>query len=128
MDAQNADQLLRKTKDNYDAFAESFSQTRGYIPTQIERLLIGRVYKGSKVLDVGCGNGRYYPVFIQKGAQYYGIDISTKLIGIAKQKYPQGNFAIGDALFYPLKTTNLTYFFHCGFTSYSFAGIPRSFF
>ncbi len=111
MDTKNADKLLRKTKDNYDAFADSFSRTRGYIPTQMERLLIGRVHKGDNVLDVGCGNGRYYPIFAQKGAKYHGIDISSKLVEISKQKYPEGDFAVGDALFLPFKNNELDLFF-----------------
>jgi tRNA (uracil-5-)-methyltransferase TRM9 len=111
MDTKNADKLLRKTKDNYDAFAESFSQTRGYIPTQMERLLIGRVHEGDNVLDVGCGNGRYYPIFAEKKARYRGIDISTKLIDIAKRKYPGGDFAVGDALFLPFKSNEFDLFF-----------------
>jgi len=111
MDTKNADKLLRKTKDNYDAFADSFSQTRDYIPTQMERLLIGRVHPGDNVLDVGCGNGRYYPIFLQKEVEYHGVDISAKLINIAKQKYPKGDFAVGDALFLPFKNNEFDLFF-----------------
>jgi len=111
MDKRNADKLLEKTKNNYDAFAESFSQTRDYIPSQMGRLLVGRVKDGDEVLDVGCGNGRYYPLLCKKGARYRGIDISSKLVGIAKQKFPQGDFAVADALFLPFKNNEFDAFF-----------------
>lgn len=111
MDKRNADKLLEKTKNNYDAFAESFSQSRNYIPAQMERLLAGRINVGDQALDVGCGNGRYYPLLEKKGACYRGIDISSKLVNIAKKKFPQGDFAVGDALFLPFKNNEFDLFF-----------------
>jgi len=111
MDKRNADKLLEKTKNNYDAFADSFSQTRDYIPAQMGRLLVGRVMEGDAVLDVGCGNGRYYPLLAKKGARYRGIDISGKLVDIAKHKFPQGDFSVADALFLPFKNNEFDVFF-----------------
>jgi len=45
-----------------------------------------------KILDWGCGNGRFYPLF--KDCLYYGVDISEKLINLAKQKYPSAIFSL----------------------------------
>ena len=42
-------------------------------------------------------------IFKKNGGQYYGVDNSEELIKIAKQKYPQENFQIGDALVLPYK-------------------------
>jgi len=42
------------------------------------------------VLDIGCGNGRFTPMFI--GKDYTGIDISDKLVKIAKKRFPESEF------------------------------------
>lgn len=42
--------------------------------------------KGSKVLDVACGNGRHSLIFAVKGFNVVGIDLSAFLIGEAKKK------------------------------------------
>lgn len=56
---------------------------------------------GDRVLDLGCGNGRYYQALEDKEVNYIGIDSSQELINIAKQKYPGVDFQVGDALNLP---------------------------
>lgn len=46
--------------------------------------------KGKKVLDIGCGEGRWSPVF--KDWEYEGCDISSNLIQFAKENYPDKKF------------------------------------
>lgn len=46
--------------------------------------LIGGV-KGKKVLDAGCGHGHYSLLLAKKGAKVTGIDISEKMIELAKK-------------------------------------------
>ena len=41
-----------------------------------------------KLLDYGCGVGRFYPYFSARG-HYYGIDISRAMIEECQKKYPQ---------------------------------------
>lgn len=43
--------------------------------------------KKDKLLDYGCGLGRFYPYFSEK-CDYYGIDISQAMIDECKKKYP----------------------------------------
>ena len=50
-----------------------------------------------RVLDLGCGNGRFYNSFIKKDVEYFGVDPSSNLIEIAKGNHPQGNFQIASA-------------------------------
>ena len=40
-----------------------------------------------KVLDYGCGLGRFFD-YISQRSEYYGIDISEGMIKVCKQKYP----------------------------------------
>lgn len=57
--------------------------------------------KGDRVLDLGCGNGRYYELFKNKEIDYIGIDNSERLISIAQRKYPMISFQVADALKLP---------------------------
>jgi len=46
--------------------------------------------KGFRVLDVGCGSCRFYPVFKALGcSQYVGVDFSPKAVSLARQKFPE---------------------------------------
>lgn len=96
-----ADELLLQSKKNYDNIAESFSASRNYPWQGLADLIGGYLKNGQRVLDIGCGNGRYYPFFKERKAIYTGVDNSGKLIEIARKKYPGADFTIGDALSLP---------------------------
>lgn len=50
-----------------------------------------------KVLDIGCGGGRPISKFFSdNGYDVYGIDISEKMIGLAKESVPKGIFLVQD--------------------------------
>jgi 2-polyprenyl-3-methyl-5-hydroxy-6-metoxy-1,4-benzoquinol methylase len=57
---------------------------------EIEKALKGIEYKS--VLDIGCGNGRWSQYFHDK--VYWGIDISTKMINVARTYYPDKTFKV----------------------------------
>ncbi|MDP1619498.1 MAG: class I SAM-dependent methyltransferase, partial [bacterium] len=46
------------------------------------------ISQGAKVLDYGCGNGRLLEILQDKRLEYYGVDISQKLVDLAKVRYP----------------------------------------
>lgn len=54
-----------------------------------ERGLLGDL-NGTRVLDVGCGNGRNAAWLSNKGAQVIGIDIATGLLESVSAQMPQG--------------------------------------
>ena len=56
---------------------------------------------GDNILDVGCGNGRFYDVLKSKNIKYSGIDNSEELIKIAKDKFSEANFEVADILKIP---------------------------
>jgi ubiquinone/menaquinone biosynthesis C-methylase UbiE len=100
MDKEYVKYLLEKTRKDYDQIAESFSKTREYIPEEQKSLLLQYITPGDKVLDLGCGNGRFSEVFKQN-IEYIGVDSSRKMIEIAKTKYPEADFKVTDALNLP---------------------------
>lgn len=100
MKKEYAEYLLKKTKEDYNQIATSFARSREFIPEDI-RNLGDWVIPGEKILDLGCGSGRFYKVLKEKEISYFGIDFSEKLIGIAKQKYPKGKFQVADILNLP---------------------------
>jgi len=94
--------ILEKTRENYNLIAKEFSATRREIWEELN-FLFEDLKEGEKVLDLGCGNGRWYKVFKEKKADYFGLDNSEKLIEIAKENFPDAKFFIGDALNLPFQ-------------------------
>ena len=100
MDRGYAEYLLEKTKENYNLTAEEYTRTRAFIPEDIKSLG-DYTEKGDKILDSGCASGRLYRVLKEKKVEYFGVDISERLIEIAKKNYPEGNFQIANTLNLP---------------------------
>lgn len=93
----DANSILNKLKEDYNNIALKYSQVREKEWKEMD-FLFDKISEKDKVLDLGCGNGRFYSSFEKRRIDYFGIDFSSKLIEIAKEKYPSGNFSIGDAL------------------------------
>jgi len=51
---------------------------------------------GAKVLDVGCGSGIFTHLLHHRGYAATGLDISPKLLDLARRKYPDIVFIEGD--------------------------------
>ena len=83
---RKANRIIAQTRDNYNAIAEHFNDTRHASWPEFEHFK-HLVKNGQKILDWGCGNGRYFESVKDKKIKYYGLDISSGLIGFAKQKY-----------------------------------------
>jgi len=100
MEKEYAEYLLKKTKEDYDLIAEEFSQTRGFLWEELKKFK-DLVKNGEKVLDLGCGNGRLLELLQDKKIEYVGVDNSQKIIEIAKEKHPNFQFLVADALSLP---------------------------
>jgi len=57
----------------------------------------GEIVKGKRVLDVACGTGVLFPDYIRRGARVTGVDISSEMLRIAKNKYPDIQLICADA-------------------------------
>ena len=60
-----------------------------------------KIFKGNKVLDIGCGAGRDAAIFVANGFEYTGIDASEGMLKAASERVPQGIFKQMD--FYSLE-------------------------
>ncbi len=56
--------------------------------------LLGPVNHGTRVLDVGCGNGYTAGQFLALGCDVVGIDLSQSGIEVAREAYPAGRFEV----------------------------------
>jgi len=98
MKPEVAKQLLELNHQFYQTFAEEFSLTRQRIQPGVERIL-ETLPPRARLLDLGCGNGALAERLSQRGhtGAYLGLDISEKLIKIAKGlKLSKAKFIQGD--------------------------------
>jgi len=51
---------------------------------------------GTRLLDVGCGAGRFMVLAAQRGAAVSGIDAAEPLIDIARERLPEAVLRVGD--------------------------------
>jgi ubiquinone/menaquinone biosynthesis C-methylase UbiE len=59
----------------------------------LERVTVER---GTKLLDMGCGAGRFARIAADRGAKVAGIDATEAFIGIARERVRGGDFRVGD--------------------------------
>jgi len=52
----------------------------------------GTLRAGTRVLDVGCGNGFFAGEFLGRGCKVVGIDLSESGLEIARRSHPTGRF------------------------------------
>jgi malonyl-CoA O-methyltransferase len=74
--------------DGYDKWAPTYDGERNPLIALEENVtldLIGDV-RNQRVLDVGCGTGRYCELLAKRGAKVVGIDPSSKMLECAKGK------------------------------------------
>ena len=75
---------------------KDYKSEAGYVHSLLEKFAHTKVYE---ILDIGCGTGKHAYEFAQRGIQVTGIDLSEKMIQIARQNYshPKTSFMQADA-------------------------------
>jgi ubiquinone/menaquinone biosynthesis C-methylase UbiE len=61
-----------------------------------------RAAPGALVVDVGCGAGRAVAELADQGVRVTGIDVNEQMIALARERWPHGEFRVGDACGLPL--------------------------
>lgn len=77
------------------------------------------VRAGTRILDCGCGAGRFARMAADRGATVAGIDASRELISIALERLPDGDFRVGD--FETLPWPDNAFDLVTGFSAFQFA-------
>lgn len=97
MENDKAKNIIRETIEDYNSISEKYSSVRSK-PWKEMEFLFKDIEEGDNVLDLGCGNGRFYEWL--KKSNYIGVDPSLELIKICKNNYPEANFivALGNEL------------------------------
>ncbi|MBU0670938.1 class I SAM-dependent methyltransferase [Patescibacteria group bacterium] len=101
MQPQLAKEILAKVKSDYNNIAPHFSETRAYSWQEFEDFK-QYLKPGLDILDLGCGNGRFYEFLEPFKINYTGVDNSSGLLDEAVKKFPQAKFIIGDMLNVPI--------------------------
>lgn len=104
----NSDQeLYQKTLKQYDdpAYAQKYAANiEGLLDAWMFEDFLNLLEVDSYLLDVGCAAGRDSAYLASKGHRVVGIDSSSELIKIAKEKHPEINFVQGDFLELPFQS------------------------
>jgi trans-aconitate methyltransferase len=79
---------------NYQEFWEKYDWNPLHTPPEDFLQKAKKYFQGKTVLDIGCGAGRWLPLF--EGMDYTGVDISEREIDAAKKRYPGKNFICAD--------------------------------
>jgi len=90
---------------SFDAVAQVFDRTRGLpkgVMKQLLEVLTEELLKYKTILDAGTGTGRFAKPLQDKGFEVVGIDISKKMISVAKDKGTI-NLLRGDVCFLPFR-------------------------
>jgi ubiquinone/menaquinone biosynthesis C-methylase UbiE len=75
----------------FEALAERYSEKastkphNAYYEWPATRTLVGDV-RGKRVLDAGCGPGHHAAWLVKQGAEVVGVDISSKMLELARQR------------------------------------------
>ena len=97
---KNVDEIMKKTLEQWNKVAKKYAddQEQSEFVESNKRVVKSRFQNisGLKVLDLGCGYGYYTDYFQNIGAEVLGVDGSSKMIEIAKNRYPNCSFDICD--------------------------------
>lgn len=89
------------------------------LPTYEEAIRRIGVAPGQRVLDIGCGTGVFLRLVADRGAQPFGLDASTALIEIARERVPDGDLRVGEMEHLPYDHDSFD--LATGFNSFFFA-------
>ncbi len=92
--------MNRFEKINYNSFSSETYLKEHYRPylKDYEKSAVEKYFQpGMKILDLGCGAGRTTKILKNSGYDVIGVDINEKLINLARKKYGNIDFSIGDA-------------------------------
>ncbi|MBU0751370.1 MAG: methyltransferase domain-containing protein [Gammaproteobacteria bacterium] len=87
-----------QTIDTYNKTAEEFEHRFGDLSLYRAKLeeFIAMLPPGARVLDLGCGPGNVAKLLTEKGYSVHGIDLSEKMVELARKNVPSAQFDVAD--------------------------------
>lgn len=85
--------ILEEYNDKLSSIYDKATKHDWKAPSVMTKLSTPFLKKRNKILDIGVGTGQSAIVFYKKGCKVVGVDISKKMISIAKVKMPKGHFS-----------------------------------
>ena len=101
-------------------WAETWEGLAGWGNPVYRHILDGaKIGSGTRVLDCGCGAGRFARMAADRGGLIAGIDAATEFVDIAAERTPDGDFRTGEleALPWPDHSFDVV----TGFSAFQFA-------
>lgn len=74
------------TLNAYNASAQEFTKNTEALHPEEQAKHFLQLLPGNRILDLGCGPGRDAEVFVERGHQVTGIDLSPQMIEIARSR------------------------------------------
>ncbi|MGH3762219.1 class I SAM-dependent methyltransferase [Actinophytocola sp.] len=103
--------FLRRTRASYDATADDYA---GWIRTELAAKPLDRAVLAGfaelvtgPVADIGCGAGRMTAHLDGLGVPVFGIDLSPRVVEVARRAYPGLRFEVGSMLALDLEDASL---------------------
>ncbi|MFC1433684.1 class I SAM-dependent methyltransferase [Streptacidiphilus sp. N1-3] len=95
---------LTATRSSYDTVADSYAERVKllFAKDPMGRAMLGafaevvRTGGGGPVADVGCGPGHVTAHLNALGVSAFGVDLSPRMVDIARSSYPELRFAVGS--------------------------------
>ncbi|MGQ0600687.1 MAG: class I SAM-dependent methyltransferase [Anaerolineales bacterium] len=75
--------LAELNREFYDTHGDDFAVTRPRLAPGVKRV-VGRIPVGSRVLEVGCGDGKVGRRLAERGVHYLGLDSSVAMLARAQ--------------------------------------------
>ena len=88
---------------NIDWNAKGYQKDFAFVPKYGEAVLdLIDAAPGALAVDLGCGNGGLTGKLIERGYRVVGVDASTPMLALAKERYPDTTFLQADACTFQL--------------------------
>jgi SAM-dependent methyltransferase len=92
----------------YDPFAWFYNQSWGEqwvarVMPVLDKLLLGSIPQGGRILDLCCGTGHLAAALAARGYSVIGVDGSEEMLNYARRNAPDVEFCLADAREFTLK-------------------------
>lgn len=98
MTEKEAREMLELTRNGYNTIAPDWHSTRLTFWSELLDTIKDYIQPHTKVIDIGCGNGRLYKELQILELDYTGVDTSEKLLELAKSDFPSADFKLTNGI------------------------------